>query len=333
MIFLQLNAEYTFVVLNFTMIKFIIQRSEIGAGTRGSSLGPDAIKIAAVNSKSQLFVKYDSVNLTNQNQHLFLPTITENALRIGVMEKVWQEHAGKVKEIALSDSMPVIISGDHASAGATIAGLKMANPNARLGVVWIDAHADLHSPYTSPSGNIHGMPLCASIGENNEEMQHNEPMEVTKDAWSHLKGLGGISPKISANDLVFVGVRDTEKEEEHLMSKYNIQNFTVAETQSLGMATVGQQIKDKLEDCDLLYVSFDVDSMDPDVTSYGTGTPVKGGLHPDQCKELIVSLLQSKKLCCFELVEVNPLLDNKGNKMAEVALDVLETAVNTLEKR
>jgi arginase len=331
--FLQLNDGITFVALFFQMIKFVIQRSEIGAGTRGSSLGPDAIKIAAVTAGSSLFLKYESELLSNQNDCLFQPTATENALRIGIMEKVWQEHADKIHAISSEKDVPVVISGDHASAGATIAGLKMAHPNKRLGVVWIDAHADLHSPYTSPSGNIHGMPLCASIGENNVEMQSNEPLIVTKEAWSHLKNVGGISPKISPDDLVFVSVRDTEKEEEHLMEKYNIKNYSVAETRELGMKKVGIEIQNKLSDCDIIYVSFDVDSMDPDIVSYGTGTPVKDGITPAEAKDLINELLQSQKIVCFELVEVNPLLDNKGNKMAEVALEVLESAVNTLEKR
>jgi arginase len=328
-----LDVEHTFAELIKNMIKFITQRSEIGAGTRGSSLGPDAIKLAAVNANSKLFINYENIDLSNQNYHLYLPTATENALRIGVMEEVWKEHAQNVKDVSVSNNMPVVISGDHASAGATIAGLKMAYPKSRLGVIWIDAHADLHSPYTSPSGNVHGMPLCASIGEDNEEMQQNEPLKVTKEVWSNLKALGGFSPKIDPEDLVFVGVRDTEKEEEHLMSKYNIRNYTVQETKELGMKVVVDQINEKLTNCDLIYVSFDVDSMDPDVVSYGTGTPVKNGLHPDQCRELISELLQSEKLCCFELVEVNPLLDNKGNVMAEVALEILETAVKTIEKR
>ena len=315
------------------MVKFIIQQSEIGAGTRGSSLGPDAIRIAASSTQSQLFIKYDSLRLSNQNEQLFVPFVSKNAIRIKEMEIVWAEHAQRVKEAVKEDSFPVVLSGDHASAGATIAGIKMAHPDQRLGVVWIDAHADLHSPYTSPSGNIHGMPLCASIGENNEEMQRNDPSSETKAAWSRLKELGGQVPKISADDLIFVGVRDTEKEEEHLMSKYGIRNFTVSETKELGMAEVSDQIAEKLRDCDLVYVSFDVDSMDPDVVSYGTGTPVKDGLHPRDCQELLEHLLQTEKLCCFELVEVNPLLDNKGNRMAEVALEVLETAVKTIEAR
>ena len=106
------------------MIKFITQRSEIGAGTRGSSLGPDAIKLAAVNANSKLFINYENIDLSNQNYHLYLPTATENALRIGVMEEVWKEHAQNVKDVSVSNNMPVVISGDHASAGATYSGFE-----------------------------------------------------------------------------------------------------------------------------------------------------------------------------------------------------------------
>ena len=140
-------------------------------------------------------------------------------------------------------------------------------------------------------------------------------------------------PKIDPKDLVFVGVRDTEQEEEYLMEKYGIVNYEVAEVDEMGMNKIGNEILEHLKDCEIIYVSFDVDSMDPDEVSYGTGTPVPDGITPDQARNLLSVLLASPKVCCFEMVEVNPLLDKKGNKMAVTALGILEKAVEILENR
>jgi len=315
------------------MLKYLVQCSEIGAGTRGSSLGPDAIMLASLNSESELFNRYPFEQIPDLNDSLFEPTSTPNALRIKQMHATWAAQAEAVMRNMKMGLTPVVISGDHASAGGTIAGIKMAHPNKRLGVVWIDAHGDLHSPYTTPSGNIHGMPLAASLGADNLEMQRNEPNEETVDFWERMKNMGGSSPKIKAEDLIFVGVRDTEKEEIHLMESHGIVNYQVEEVDDMGMNRIGKEILESLKDCDLIYVSFDVDSMDPDEVSYGTGTPVPDGITPEQAKNLLSILLADPKVCCFEMVEVNPLLDKKGNKMATTALGILERAVEIMEDR
>lgn len=315
------------------MLKYLVQCSEIGAGTRGSSLGPDAIMMASLNSESELFNRYPFEQIPDLNDSLFEPTPTPNALRIKQMMATWTAQSESVLRNMRMGKVPVILSGDHASAGGTIAGIKMAHPNKRLGVVWIDAHADLHTPYTTPSGNIHGMPLGASIATDNLDMQRNTPNEETVDFWNRMKNLGGISPKILPQDLIFVGVRDTEEEEIHLMTKHNIINYEVEEVDDMGMHKIGIEILEELSACDIIYVSFDVDSMDPDEVSYGTGTPVQDGITPDQAKNLLSVLLSDPKVCCFEMVEVNPLLDKKGNKMASTALSILEKAVETLENR
>jgi len=306
------------------MLKFLVQCSEIGAGTRGSSLGPDAIMMASLNVESELFNRYPFEQIPDLNDSLFEPTSTPNALRIEQMHATWSSQ---------SESVMRNMRMNKASAGGTIAGIKMTHPDKRLGVVWIDAHADLHTPYTTPSGNVHGMPLGASIATDNLDMQRNKPNQETVDYWERMKNLGGLSPKILPEDLIFVGVRDTEKEEIHLMTKHNIINYEVAEVDDMGMNSIGNEILEELKDCDIIYVSFDVDSMDPDEVSYGTGTPVQNGITPDQAKNLLSVLLADPKVVCFEMVEVNPLLDKKGNKMASTALSILEKAVETLENR
>lgn len=315
------------------MLKYLVQCSEIGAGTRGSSLGPDAIMLASLNSDSELFNRHPFEEVPDMNEALFAPTSTPNALRIKQMYTTWASQAEAVCRNMKMGRTPVVISGDHASAGGTIAGIKMAHPGKRLGVIWVDAHADMHSPYTTPSGNIHGMPLAASLGFDNLDMQRNNPSEETVDFWERMKNLGGSTPKVDPKDLVFIGVRDTEKEEVHLMEKHSIVNHKVAEVDEVGMEAIAKECLSELSHCDILYVSFDVDSMDPDEVSYGTGTPVPDGINPEQASKLLSIVLADPRIVCFEMVEVNPLLDKKGNKMAVTALGILEKAVTTLENR
>ena len=204
----------------------------------------------------------------------------------------------------------------------------MASPNKRLGVIWIDAHADIHSPYTTPSGNMHGMPVALSLGEDNLECQENEPIGETKMFWNKLKNIGGICPKIYYNDIVYVGLRDTEEQEEFLIEKHKMKRFSVAEMRKKGISRSADHILKLLAHCDLIYISFDVDSMDPSV-SKGTGTPVAKGLTEREAANFASRLVHSPKVCCFEMVEVNPTLD-KENTMAENAFKILRKVTNEL---
>lgn len=228
------------------------------------------------------------------------------------------------------NEFPLVISGDHSSALGTLGGIKAAYPDKRVGAVWIDAHADLHSPYTSPSGNIHGMPLAAALNDDNLDCKINEVTGETDKYWEALKNIGNPGAKIIAEDLVFFGVRDTEMPEDQQIEKLGIKNYKVAEVRHRGLkATVNEAI-DKLKDCDMIYVSFDVDSMDCDLISYGTGTPVAKGFDQYEVMAIINQLIGTKKVICLEFVEVNPLLDTKGNKMAETAFEVLDNVTPTL---
>ncbi|MEQ8624031.1 MAG: arginase [Vicingaceae bacterium] len=312
-------------------IQLIQNKSEIGAGTRGSSLGIDALRIASLNQKSDFFSKYETVSIKDQNHLLFEKNRTPSAIRVEGIRKVYSSVADAVKTSYSSNKFPLVLAADHASAGGTIAGIKMANPNKRLGVIWIDAHGDLHSPYTSPTGNVHGMPLATALGEDNLPCQIKEIKEETKEHWEAMKNLGDINPKILPEDLIFFGVRDTESPENKLMDRLNIKNFKVAECRESGIPAVAKAALEKLSNCDIIYISFDVDSMDSDTVSEGTGTPVPNGFNPKEAQELIEVLLASKKVTCFEMVEVNPTLDTK-NTMAETAFKILENTSNQIEK-
>lgn len=312
-------------------VKYIENISEITAGTRGASLGVDAMRVAAYKRQSNFFTDNDFVKIKDENDQLLNPLKFTNAKRIEGLNKVFDYVGDEVKSTLLNGSFPFVLAADHGSAGGTIAGIKAAFPDKRLGVVWIDAHADLHSPYTTPSGNMHGMPLATAIADDNLESKVNHLSDTEKGLWEDLKGKYGITPKIKSEDLFFIGVRDTEKPEDDLMARRSIKNYLVEEVREKGCEAVVSDILEKLKECDIIYVSFDVDSMDSEI-SVGTGTPVPNGLSASEASRILNLFAQSPKLVCMEMVEINPCLDDKGNVMAETSLDILEKVSEEIKR-
>lgn len=304
-------------------LKIIKNRSDIGAGTRGSDMGIDALEIAAINSGNDYFTRYPFLDLETDNETVYDKVRTTFAKRISHVREQCQRVSDAVQRTLAEGYFPLVLSGDHSSALGTISGIKAQYPASRLGVIWIDAHADLHSPYTSPSGNVHGMPLAAALGKDNTEYQINEVADQTLQEWQRLKNIGIHQPKLRPEDLIFFGVRDTEEAEDQLREEHQIRNYMVHEVRYRGLTTCVQEAIAQLADCDMLYISFDVDSLDCDLVSRGTGTPVSKGFDPDEVKEIIHQLLATHKVICLEICEINPLLDFKGNRMAEAAFDVL----------
>src|SRR6187549_2722939 len=164
-------------------IKLIEVPSEIGAGTRGASLGVEAIKIAALDFMSNFFVHFPSEKIEVENRILFEPIQSPYAKRIQGVLTMYERVSKAVSDSLKNNFFPVILSGDHSSAGGTITGIKMAKPKSKLGVIWIDAHADLHTPYTTPSGNIHGMPLAITLSEDNKDCAVHQLDDDTKAYW------------------------------------------------------------------------------------------------------------------------------------------------------
>ena len=309
-------------------IKLIEVPSEIGAGTRGASLGIDAIKIAALDFMSNFFVHFPSEKIPSENKLLYEPIESPYAKRIKGVISMYDKIGKAVNESIKNNFFPVVLSGDHSTAAATIAGIKMAKPKSKLGVIWIDAHADLHTPYTTPSGNMHGMPLAIALNEDNEDCAVHELDPETKKQWDYLKSWGKITPKVLAEDVVYISLRDYEKEERYLIDKYRMKVITTKELRSKGSENVVRYLTRYFNDCSDIYISFDVDSLDSSI-SKGTGTPVSNGLREREAEDLISKLMQNRKVCCFEMTEVNPTLD-KENLMAEIAFNILQRSVNAL---
>jgi arginase len=308
-------------------VQFIFNPSEIGAGTRGASLGPNAILTAARSKNSKLFQNRDISVITDLNQLLDNSPQFSFAKNIDEIITIYSNVENEINKTFKNGFFPIIIAGDHSSAGGTISAISKYFPSKKLGVLWIDAHADLHTPFTTPSGNLHGMPVAATLGVDNIECRKNEVDEKTIQHWNNLK-----IKAFESKNLVYIAVRQTEKEEDYLIEKLNIKNFNVNEVRELGILKLIDELKEKFKEIDYLYVSFDVDSMDPKETSLGTGTPVSNGLTTEEAKQILQGICQFEKLIALEIVEVNPCLDDKKNKMAETALDILESVIDTLEK-
>ncbi|MEN9700332.1 MAG: hypothetical protein RLZZ301_1530 [Bacteroidota bacterium] len=278
-------------------LQFIVNSSELGAGTRGASLGPEAIRAAARQKGSTLFADYKVKHVTTQNDLLDLPTAFPFAKRIDGLQQVAESLHSQLQACYAQNAIPFILAGDHSSAASTLAALKKQFPAQRIGVLWIDAHADIHTPFTTPSGNVHGMPLAAALGLDQQHLAKNEPDAQSLNYWSAFK-----SSSILPTDLVYIAVRDTEAEENATMAELQLRNYSVAELRQKGLQACFQEIEGKLQACELLYISFDVDSMDPSESSYGTGTPVPNGLSFAEDKEILIHFSSEQLLCEIDFV-------------------------------
>lgn len=310
-------------------VRLIEAASEIGAGKRGASMGMSALRVAAWKNGSDLFGHAEESILRDENDVLYEDDRTPNAHHIDGLIRFESDLAYEVYKFLRSNIFPMVIGGDHSIAIGSVSGTKMAFPNERLGVVWIDAHADLHSPWTTPSGNVHGMPL--SLLMNIEKKGRNKPRVFTMDTWDRLRKIGMSGAKLQPSDLVFIALRDYEPEEEAIIREHNIKVITVDQLRARGAEGVVADSLAYLGACDKIHVSFDVDSLDPSI-SMGTGTPVPHGLNLDEARALLAGFCSDPKTATLDVVEINPALDS-NNAMGEAVLTVLEPLFPILRNR
>jgi arginase len=283
---------------------------DLGAGRRGVDMGPSAIRIAGVAEKLRSLghTVIDEGNIATKNPEQqrihdeklkYLPEIVRACTIL----------AGKVEKILQSEGFPLVIGGDHSVAIGTIAGVAAhcRTSNKKLGVLWIDAHGDLNTAETSPSGNIHGMPLAASIGLGALE----------------LRSVGGDMRKVDPKNVVLIATRQLDAGEKKHIKEYGINIFTMETIDKHGMAVVMAKALRRLRDVDHVHVSFDLDAVDPTVAP-GVGTPVKGGLNYREAHLIMETLYESGKMSSLDVVEVNPILDNR-NQSAEFAVELIQS--------
>ena len=282
---------------------------DLGADRRGVDMGPSALRIAGLRERLEHlgYKVIDSGDLFIQIMER--QKITNHKLKyLNEIVRTAKSLAVKVEKVLDKGQFPLCIGGDHSMAIGSIAGIASfcKKNNLKLGVIWIDAHADMNTEETSPSGNIHGMPLSASMGVGNEMLTH----------------VLGFAPKVLPENTALIGVRSIDGPEKVNIKKLNPTIYTMADIDKLGIhRVISKVLKQFKEKVDHIHVSFDLDSVDPSVAP-GVGTPVAGGLSYRETHLLMESIADCGCISSLEVTEVNPILDN-GNKSAIFAADVV----------
>ena len=299
--------------------------SELGAGMIGAGLGADAFRAACIRKGYDVFDNIPISRVEYDRNELYKPIKYQSAKRIEYLADYYELVAKKIKKIITGRHFPIVLTGDHSNAIGVLAGVKMAFPKKRLGIIWMDAHGDLHTPYSTPSGNLHGMPVAATLGLDNKKLANRKPEPGAIELWERVMNIGGIFPKVLPEDIVFIGLRDLEEEEWEIVRKNKLKFFRVEEVAKKNTNTIAEEVLDHLSDCELIYLSFDVDCLDERVAP-GTGTASPNGFKYSQARNLLRVFWASPKLVGFEVTEINPLEDIK-NQTAMLAADLVEDFV------
>jgi arginase len=279
---------------------------DLGQSRRGVDMGPSAIRYAGVVERLE---KLDYEIHDKGDIEIGRPgkeeEVSEGNLKyLKAVSKASEELASAVNKVIESHSFPLILGGDHSIAIGTLAGVSKHYKN--LGVIWYDAHGDLNTSETSPSGNIHGMPLAVSIGVGH----------------SALTNIADYTPKVKPENIVIIGARSLDEGEKELIREKGIKVYTMHEIDRLGMTKVMEESVAYLKDkTDGVHLSLDLDGLDPG-DAPGVGTPVLGGISYRESHLAMEILEESKLITSAEFVEVNPILDER-NKTATVAVALM----------
>lgn len=278
---------------------------DLGQMRRGVDMGPSAIRYAGVFERlSKLFSSIEDWGDISVGRPETIIDVQSNLRNLQLIAEKNLMLAEMVDKIIQSKSFPLILGGDHSIAIGTLAGVSKHYTN--LGVIWYDAHGDLNTAETSPSGNIHGMPLAVSLGYGHEL----------------LTNILGASPKIKPEHVVIIGARSLDEGERRLIKELGIKVFTMHEIDRLGMTKVMESTIDYLkEKTDGVHLSLDLDGLDPN-DAPGVGTPVPGGISYRESHLAMEMLAESGLITSAEFVEVNPILDER-NKTASLTVALM----------
>lgn len=285
---------------------------DLGGNRRGVDMGPSAIRIAtlaeqlgglgvAVVDKGDIPTPLPETKGPGDPRKRYVKEIAK------VCQRLFQTSLASLHEGAL----PIVLGGDHSLGAGSVAATAawMATRQQPLGVIWVDAHADINSPATSPSGNVHGMPLAALLG--------GEPHELSR--------IGGDGPSIRPEHTVLVGIRNLDDREKEIVKASGVHAFTMKDIDRLGIAEVmDRALAAASKGTGGVHVSFDLDVCDPAIAP-GVGTPVKGGLDYREAHFVMEAVAESGRLVALDLVEVNPALDLR-NTTAELATELALSA-------
>lgn len=273
---------------------------DLGQNQRGVDMGPSAIRYAGLSArlKSLGYEIHDAGNL-------YVPVrdslVEKSGGFLGAVQQVCEAVYGAAEQAVAAGEIPLFLGGDHSLSIGTIGGV---SSHESVGVIWVDAHGDSNSPATSPSGNIHGMPVAALLGE----------------GYPELVNLGQIGAKLSGKDIVMIGIRDLDGAERDWLKKSGVKVYTMRDLDERGMGTVTREALDHLDGHSRIHVSVDMDALDPNVAP-GVGTPSSGGLSCREAQLLMEIIADTGKLASADIVEINPILDHQ-NRTAKMAVEL-----------
>ncbi len=270
---------------------------DLGAGRRGVDMGPSAMRYARLH-EALAELGYQVLDLGD----IEVPVVETLAERSEPPYHVDEIRAACERLYARLATLgrgvfPLILGGDHSISIGSVAGVTRGR---RTGLLWVDAHGDFNTPETSPSGNVHGMPLASLLGIGDRR----------------LTGVGGEGAKVHPEDVVLVGIRSLDPDERRLLKTHGVTVYTMTEVDRLGIARIAEEVIEKFSGLPQVHVSFDADVLDPEIAP-GVGTPVPGGLTFREAHLLMELLSESGLVTSLDLVEVNPILDRK-NRTAEI---------------
>lgn len=286
---------------------------DLGAGRRGVDMGPSALRLAGLNARLES-LGYEAEDLGNLSvaQQESTPSGPENAKYLSQIAKTCAKLAAMVEAVVTADKFPLVLGGDHSVAVGTVSGVSHAyrERGRKIGLIWIDAHADMNTPDSSPSGNVHGMPLACCVGRG--------PSELT-DIFDY-------SPKVEGGNVVLIGIRDVDLRERAVVRESGVTAFTMRDIDERGLRNVMEQaIAIANEDAAGFHLSLDMDAVDPDEAP-GVGTPVRGGMTYREAHLAMETICDCSRMLSMEVVEVNPVLD-EANRTALLGVELVMSAM------
>lgn len=286
---------------------------DLGAGRRGVDMGPSALRLAGLNAKlSALGYTVDDLGNVSVAQQESTPEGEGNARYLPQIAQTCSKLALLVEKAASEDQFPLVLGGDHSVAVGTLSGVShtFQARGEKVGLLWIDAHADMNTPDTSPSGNIHGMPLACCLGRGPHELTH----------------LFDYAPKVDGGNVVLIGIRDVDIRERQIVRDSGVTVFTMRDIDERGLRTVMEQaIEIANSGTAGFHLSLDMDAVDPDEAP-GVGTAVRGGMTYREAHLAMETICDCSRMVSMEVVEVNPVLDD-ANRTALLGVELVTSAM------
>ena len=290
-------------------IRIIGVPMDLGQSRRGVDMGPSALRVAGLQARlKQLGHQVEDIGNIPVKQAEEMPYGEKRAKYMAEIAETCKDLAEIVQKSLEEGFVPLVLGGDHSIAAGAVTGVSahFRKEKKQIGYIWLDAHGDMNTPESSPSGNVHGMPLAAVMGYGAPE----------------LVDLLGFKPKVEPQNIVLVGVRDLDTQEKRLVKKSGVRVFTMRDIDERGMREVmSDALKYATDDTDGISVSLDMDFVDPS-DAPGVGTPVRGGVTYREAHLAMEMIADSDAMACMEIVEINPVID-EHNRTALLGVELI----------